>query len=111
MVVTGAAGAVGSLVGQIAKIKGNFGIYTHFWQINPDSKINSYCFIGCRVIGFAGSDEKVRWLEDELGFDKAYNYKTADWKASLKEAAPNGVDCYFDNVNWSYRHSIVLFVL
>ncbi len=53
---------------------------------------------GCRVIGFAGTDEKVRWLVDDLGFDKAYNYKTADWKASLKEAAPNGVDCYFDNV-------------
>jgi len=40
----------------------------------------------------------VKWLVEELGFDKAYNYKTADWTASLKEAAPNGVDCYFDNV-------------
>ncbi len=74
VVVSGAAGAVGSLVGQIAKIK------------------------GCRVIGFAGSDDKVKWLVDELGFDHAYNYKTADWNASLKEAAPEGVDCYFDNV-------------
>lgn len=74
VVVTGAAGAVGSLVGQIAKIK------------------------GCYVIGFAGSDDKVKWLVDELGFDKAYNYKTADWDKSLKEAAPKGVDCYFDNV-------------
>ncbi|XP_045032342.1 prostaglandin reductase 1 [Daphnia magna] len=74
VVVSGAAGAVGSLVGQIAKIK------------------------GCHVIGFAGSDEKVKWLTDELGFDNAYNYKTCDWKSSLKEGAPNGVDCYFDNV-------------
>lgn len=74
VVVTGAAGAVGSLVGQIAKIK------------------------GCHVIGFAGSDDKVKWLVDEVGFDKAYNYKTADWDKCLKEAAPNGVDCYFDNV-------------
>ncbi|CAK1547342.1 unnamed protein product [Leptosia nina] len=74
VVVTGAAGAVGSIVGQIAKIK------------------------GCRVIGFAGSDDKVEWLEKELGFDKAINYKTADVRKALKEAAPNGVDCYFDNV-------------
>lgn len=74
VVVTGAAGAVGSLVGQIAKIK------------------------GCKVIGFAGSDDKVQWLEKELGFDKAFNYKTVDANAALKEAAPQGVDCYFDNV-------------
>ncbi|CAG9786033.1 unnamed protein product [Diatraea saccharalis] len=74
VVVTGAAGAVGSLVGQIAKIK------------------------GCRAIGFAGSDDKVKWLEQELGFDKAFNYKTINVAKALKEAAPNGVDCYFDNV-------------
>lgn len=74
VVVTAAAGAVGSLVGQIAKIK------------------------GCRVVGFAGTDDKCKWLEDELGFDKAINYKTADIAKSLKEAAPKGVDCYFDNV-------------
>ncbi|KAL0849966.1 hypothetical protein ABMA28_011885 [Loxostege sticticalis] len=74
VVVTGAAGAVGSLVGQIAKIK------------------------GCRVIGFAGSDDKVQWLEKELGFDKAFNYKTVDIRKALQEAAPKGVDCYFDNV-------------
>lgn len=67
---------MGSLVGQIAKIK------------------------GCYVIGYAGTDDKVKWLVDELGFDRAYNYKTADWAASLKEAAPNGVDCYFDNVSF-----------
>lgn len=74
VVVTGAAGAVGYIVGQIAKIK------------------------GCRVIGFTGSDAKVKWLEEEIGFDKAINYKTADITKALKEAAPNGVDCYFDNV-------------
>lgn len=50
------------------------------------------------MIGFAGSDEKVKWLVNELGFDKAYNYKTVDFDQCLKEAAPNGIDCYFDNV-------------
>lgn len=74
VVVTGAAGAVGSLVGQIAKIK------------------------GCTVIGFAGSDDKCQWLKEELGFDVAINYKTADIESALKEAAPEGVDCFFDNV-------------
>ncbi|XP_064072228.1 prostaglandin reductase 1-like [Vanessa tameamea] len=74
IVVTGAAGAVGSLVGQIAKLK------------------------GCRVIGFAGSDEKIEWLEKELGFDVALNYKKVDIRKELRQAAPNGVDCFFDNV-------------
>lgn len=53
---------------------------------------------GCKVIGFAGSDDKVKWLVDELGFDHAFNYKSVDVAKSLKEAAPDGVDCYFDNV-------------
>lgn len=83
VVVTAAAGAVGSLVGQIAKIK------------------------GCRVIGFAGSDDKCKWLEDELGFDKAINYKTADIAKALKEAAPKGVDCYFDNVGGELSATIL----
>ncbi|XP_046617860.1 prostaglandin reductase 1-like [Neodiprion virginianus] len=74
LVVSGAAGAVGSHVGQIGKI------------------------YGLKVIGIAGSDEKCKWLKEELGFDHAINYKTQDVAAALKEAAPNKVDCYFDNV-------------
>ena len=75
VVVSGAAGAVGSVVGQIAKRN------------------------GCRVVGFAGSDEKTDWLTDDLGFDAAINYKTTDdYRAALDEAAPDGVDVYFDNV-------------
>ncbi|SFR65303.1 NADP-dependent oxidoreductase [Halogeometricum limi] len=75
VVVSGAAGAVGSVVGQIAKLN------------------------GCRVVGFAGSDEKTSWLTDELGFDAAVNYKeTDDYGDALDDVAPNGVDVYFDNV-------------
>lgn len=83
VVVTGAAGAVGSIVGQLAKVK------------------------GCKVIGFAGSDEKVAWLENNLGFDKAFNYKTVDAAKALKEAAPGGVDCYFDNVGGELSSTII----
>jgi NADPH:quinone reductase len=75
VVISGAAGAVGSLVGQIAKIK------------------------GCRAVGVAGSDEKIAWLTGDLGFDGAFNYRTAeDYVAKLKELCPKGIDCYFDNV-------------
>ncbi|MDE5416286.1 NADP-dependent oxidoreductase [Alkalihalobacterium chitinilyticum] len=75
VVVSGAAGAVGMIVGQIAKIK------------------------GCRVVGIAGSDEKNAYLTEELGFDAAINYKTTDnIRKALKEACPNGIDVYFDNV-------------
>merc|ERR1719266_3035850 len=74
VVVTGAAGAVGGLVGQIAKIK------------------------GCRVLGFADTDEKCHFLTQVLGFDAAYNYKTTKVEGALKDGAPNGVDCFFDNV-------------
>lgn len=50
-------------------------------------------------MGFAGSDEKCHYLENELGFDKAYNYKTVDLRKALRDGAPNRVDCYFDNVS------------
>jgi NADPH2:quinone reductase len=54
---------------------------------------------GARVVGFAGSDEKVRFVEDELGFDRCINYRTTDdYRAALDDAAPGGVDAYFDNV-------------
>jgi NADPH-dependent curcumin reductase CurA len=73
--VSGAAGAVGSLVGQIAKIK------------------------GCRVVGSAGSQQKVDDLTGELGFDAAFNYKEVkDFAAKLQEVCPQGIDVYFDNV-------------
>jgi NADPH-dependent curcumin reductase CurA len=75
LVVSGAAGAVGSVVGQIGKI------------------------MGCRVIGLAGTDEKVNLLKDKFGFDEAINYKTTkDIKKAIANAAPDGVDVYFDNV-------------
>lgn len=82
VVVTGAAGAVGSLVGQIAKIK------------------------GCKVIGFVGSDEKCEWIKS-LGFDEAINYKKGNLKKALKTAAPEGVDCYFDNVGGEISNVII----
>lgn len=55
--------------------------------------------LGCYVIGFAGSDNKVKWLKDVIKCDAAFNYKTKDVTAALLEAAPHGVDCYFDNVS------------
>ncbi|VEN52619.1 unnamed protein product [Callosobruchus maculatus] len=81
--VTGAAGAVGSLVGQIAKIK------------------------GCKVVGIAGSDEKGKWLTDELGFDHFINYKSDDLVQKIRECAPNGIDCYFDNVGGEISSKIM----
>ncbi|WP_273836495.1 NADP-dependent oxidoreductase [Halococcus sp. PRR34] len=73
--ISGAAGAVGSTVGQIASLA------------------------GAHVVGFAGSDEKVDYLEDDLGFDAGINYKTTEnYRAALADAAPNGIDAYFDNV-------------
>ena len=55
-------------------------------------------FQGCKVIGYAGTDKKVKWLKEELGFDFAFNYKKVDLSETLKEAAPYGVDVYFDVV-------------
>jgi len=75
VLVSGAAGAVGSVVGQIAKLN------------------------GCRVVGVAGAEEKVEWLTDDLGFDDAVDYSTAETLyAAIGEACPEGVDVYFDNV-------------
>ena len=56
-------------------------------------------FQGCKVIGYAGTDDKVKWLK-ELGFDFAYNYKKVNLSESVKEAAPDGIDVYFDNVSF-----------
>ena len=74
VMVSAAAGAVGSLVGQIAKIK------------------------GCRVVGSAGADDKVAMLTDELGFDAAFNYKTGSISEALSKHCPDGIDVYFENV-------------
>ncbi|SDR81147.1 NADP-dependent oxidoreductase [Gramella sp. MAR_2010_147] len=75
LLVSGAAGAVGSVVGQIGKIK------------------------GCRVVGIAGSDEKIDHIQEKFSFDAGINYKTTeDMTQAIKEACPDGVDVYFDNV-------------
>ena len=74
VVVSAAAGSVGSIVGQIAKIK------------------------GCRVVGIAGGRDKCNWLTSELGFDAAVDYKDGAVFKALKAAAPDGIDVYFDNV-------------
>jgi len=82
--VSGAAGAVGSLVGQLAKLKG-----------------------AKRVIGSAGSAEKVRHLIDDLGFDAAFNYKDGPVAAQLRKAAPEGIDVYFDNVGGEHLEAAI----
>ena len=83
IVVSGAAGSVGSLVGQLAKAD------------------------GLNVIGVAGSDEKCTWLTGELGFDGAINYKTDDLNAKLTELAPNGIDMYFENTGGPIQQHVV----
>src|SRR6202790_4041420 len=79
--VSAAAGAVGSVAAQIAKIK------------------------GCYVIGSAGSDEKCRWLKDDLGLDAVINYKKGELRTSLKAAAPKGIDVYFENVGGEHLNA------
>jgi NADPH-dependent curcumin reductase CurA len=74
VVVSGAAGAVGSIVGQIARVK------------------------GCRAVGIAGGEEKCEWLTGELGFDAAIDYRSEELVPALRKAAPDGIDVYFDNV-------------
>jgi NADPH-dependent curcumin reductase CurA len=81
--VSGAAGAVGSLAGQIAKLRGH------------------------TVIGSAGSPEKVAHLIDDLGFDKAFNYKDGDVTGQLQAAAPDGIDLYFDNVGGGHLEAAI----
>ena len=84
VVISGAAGAVGTVVCQIAKIN------------------------GCRVVGIAGSDEKNRYLMNELGADAAINYKTStDMKQALKDACPDGIDVYFDNVGGEISDAVM----
>lgn len=82
--VSGAAGAVGSQVGQMARLKG-----------------------ASRVIGSAGSDEKVKWLVEELGFDAAFNYKNGPVRDQLRAAAPDGIDVYFDNVGGEHLEAAI----
>jgi hypothetical protein len=83
VVVSSASGAVGAVVGQIAKIG------------------------GCRVIGIAGSDEKVSYVVDELGFDAGINYKAENVSEALGVVAPDGVDCYFDNVGGPITEAVL----
>lgn len=83
VLVNAAAGAVGAVVGQIAKIK------------------------GCKVVGAAGSEEKVDYLK-KIGFDFAFNYKTVkSLEETLKKAAPDGYDCYFDNVGGEFSNTVI----
>jgi len=82
--VSGAAGAVGSLVGQIARLKG-----------------------AARVVGSAGSAEKVAKLVDDYGFDAAFNYKDGPVREQLAEAAPDGIDVYFDNVGGDHLEAAI----
>lgn len=83
MVVSGAAGAVGSIAGQIGKIK------------------------GCKVIGIVGSDEKAAFVKEQLGFDEALNYHTTDISNTLKRICPKGVDIYFDNVGGKISDGVI----
>ena len=85
VVVSGAAGAVGSIVGQIAKIK------------------------GCRTVGIAGGDDKVEWILKDCGYDAAFNYKTTEnYGVKLKELCPNGIDVYFDNVGGTITDAVFM---
>jgi NADPH-dependent curcumin reductase CurA len=83
LVVSAAAGATGSIAGQIGKIH------------------------GCRVVGIAGSEEKCKWIKDDLGFDAAINYKLADWKEKLAAATPNGIDIDFENVGGPVMQAVL----
>ena len=81
--VSGAAGAVGSVVGQVAKLRGH------------------------RVIGSAGSPDKVAFVTDDLGFDAAFDYNDGDVASLLRQAAPDGIDVYFDNVGGAHLEAAI----
>jgi NADPH-dependent curcumin reductase CurA len=83
LVVSAAAGATGSIAGQIGKIH------------------------GCRVVGIAGGSEKCKWLTEELGFDAAVDYKQPDWKEKLAAATPKGVDIDYENVGGEIMHEVL----
>jgi NADPH-dependent curcumin reductase len=83
LVVSAAAGATGSIVGQIGKIR------------------------GCRVVGIAGTDEKCNWLTKDLGFDAAINYRHPDWKQKLADAVPRGIDIDFENVGGEIMNTVL----
>ena len=83
VVVSGAAGAVGSVAGQIAKVK------------------------GCQVVGIAGGPDKCRWITGDLGFDAAIDYKAEDVGRALREHAPGGVDVFFDNVGGEILEAVL----
>jgi len=83
VLVSAAAGAVGSVVGQIAKIK------------------------GCRVVGIAGGPEKCRHIVEDLGFDVAVDYKAPDWREQLVAATPNGIDVNFENVGGAIMEAVM----
>jgi NADPH-dependent curcumin reductase len=83
LIVSAAAGATGSIAGQIGKIH------------------------GCRVVGIAGGAEKCKWLTEELGFDAAIDYKQPDWKEKLAAATPKGVDIDYENVGGEIMHEVL----
>ena len=84
VVVSAAAGGVGSIVGQIARIE------------------------GCRAVGLTGSDDKCAWLTEELRYDAAINYKTADLRIAFKEACPKGIDVFFDSVGGEVLNTVLM---
>ena len=86
VVVSAAAGAVGSIVGQIAKLK------------------------GCRVVGLAGSDDKCRWVVDDLGFDACINYRKENVLEALRRACPKGIDVYFENVGGEILDAVLTLI-
>jgi NADPH-dependent curcumin reductase CurA len=83
VVVSAAAGAVGSVVGQIAKLN------------------------GCRAVGIAGGPDKCKWIVEELGFDAAVDYKAADWREQLEAVTPDGIDVNFENVGGEIMEAVM----